>query len=182
MISKIEELRLIARCVAFDDHRAFARLVDEYSPGLRRFIFNQTLGDAFLTDDIAQETFIKAYTSIRSFRGMARFGTWLYTIACRLLADYRRRSREELPGDLPEIPPDNRPAGFDEDLRHDIGAALAGLSDKERTAVLLFYMQDRPIKEIAQITESPEGSVKALLSRARTKMAKTIKDYGNRQQ
>jgi RNA polymerase sigma-70 factor (ECF subfamily) len=55
--------------------------------------------------------------------------------------------------------------------------ALGELSEKERTAILLFYLQDRPIKEIVRIMEIPEGSVKALLSRARTKMAKTINDY-----
>ncbi len=177
MLGKIEELQLIARCAAFDDHRAFARLVDEYSPGLRRFIFNQTLGDAALTDDIAQETFIKAYISIRSFKGMARFSTWIYTIACRLLADHRRRIHEEHPARLPDQPATDTPSGFTEELRHDINVALGELSEKERTAILLFYLQDRPIKEIVRIMEIPEGSVKALLSRARTKMAKTINDY-----
>ena len=96
MITRIEEIKLITRCVTLDDRRAFAKLVDEFSPGLRRFIFNLTLGDAALTDDIAQETFLKAYTSLRSFRGLARFRTWLYTIACRQLADYR-----EQPGSPP---------------------------------------------------------------------------------
>lgn len=51
MLSKIEELALIARCVAADDRRAFGRLVEEYSPGLRHFVFNLTMGDAALTDD-----------------------------------------------------------------------------------------------------------------------------------
>lgn len=69
MLSKIDELQLIARCVAFDDHQAFKRLVEEFSPGLRRFIFNLTRGDASLTDDISQNTFLKAYTSLRSFKG-----------------------------------------------------------------------------------------------------------------
>lgn len=177
MLSKIEELKLTARCVAFDDHRAFARLVDEYSPGLRRFIFNITSGNAALTDDIAQETFIKAYTSMHSFKGMARFGTWLYTIACRQLADYRRKTREELPGTLPDMAPSERPPGFDEDLHHDLTKALGHLSEKERCIVLLFYIQDRPIKEIVRIVGIPEGSIKAILSRARIKLANIISEY-----
>lgn len=69
MLSKLEEISLITKCVAVDDRRAFGRLVDEYSPGLRRFVFNLTMGDASLTDDIAQETFIKAYEALKSFRG-----------------------------------------------------------------------------------------------------------------
>ena len=55
MLSKWDELRLIARCVAGDDRHAFERLVDEYNDGLRRFLLNLTLGDACLTDDLAQE-------------------------------------------------------------------------------------------------------------------------------
>ena len=77
MLSKWDELRLIARCVAGDDRHAFERLVDEYNDGLRRFLLNLTLGDACLTDDLAQETFLKVYLSLRSFQGLARFKTWL---------------------------------------------------------------------------------------------------------
>lgn len=81
MLNKWEELRLIARCVAGDDRQAFGQLVEEYNDGLRRFLLNLTLGDASLTDDLAQETFIKVYLSLRSYQGIARFRTWLYRIA-----------------------------------------------------------------------------------------------------
>lgn len=81
MLSRFEELQLIAKCIAGDSRRAFERLVEEYQEGLRRFLLNLTLGDAALTDDLAQETFLKAYMSLRSFKGIARFKTWLYRIA-----------------------------------------------------------------------------------------------------
>lgn len=71
MISKIEELSLIARCVAGDSREAFGRLVVAYEGGLRRFLLNLTLNDASLTDDLAQESFLKAYLSIRSFKGIS---------------------------------------------------------------------------------------------------------------
>ena len=57
MLSKWDELRLIARCVAGDDRHAFERLVDEYNDGLRRFLLNLTLGDVCLTDDLAKKPF-----------------------------------------------------------------------------------------------------------------------------
>lgn len=175
MISKIEELKLIARCVTLDDHRAFARLVDAYSPGLRRFIFNLTLGNASLTDDIAQNTFIKAYTSLKSFRAAARFSTWLYSIAVREVADHRRRHSEALIDDLAYTP--DHPTGDSTrfDTRHDINAAMRQLNDAERTAILLFYLEDRPIKEISRITGRPEGTVKASIHRAKQKMAQFLK-------
>ena len=64
-------------------------------------------------------------------------------------------------------------------LSHDLAEAMASLSETERTIVLLFYYEDRPIKEIVKITGLAEGTVKSHLSRAKTKMAKTINEYRN---
>ncbi len=174
MLSKWEELRLIARCVTGDDRDAFGQLVEEYNDGLRRFLLNLTLGDASLTDDLAQETFIKAYLSLRSYRGIARFRTWLYRIAYNEFYMHLRR-RHETDGGF-ESGYDNvadsvspHAAG---DARMDVERCLKALSEAERTAVLLFYMDDRPIKEIADIMQMPQGTVKSHLSRAKAKMAK----------
>ena len=70
-MSKNEDIILIAKCLLNDDRRAYTRLVDKYHPQIKRFFLNQTLGDAMLSDDLAQETFIKAYTSLRSFKGLS---------------------------------------------------------------------------------------------------------------
>ncbi len=176
MLTKIEELALIARCVAADDRNAFGKLVDAYSEPLRRFIFNLTGGNAPLTDDIAQETFIKAYTSLRSFKGISRFKTWLYRIACN---EYINIMRSDHPTDdieeVKTLPGDSLPTDIT-DLRHDLQVGLAALNPTERTLILLFYLEDRPIKEIVKITGLPEGTVKVYLSRAKTKMAKAMTD------
>ena len=81
MLSKVEELKLISQIVLSDDRRAFARLVDAYQPILHNFFLNLTGGNEALCDDLAQETFIKAYTNIRQFRGLSHFKTWLFRIA-----------------------------------------------------------------------------------------------------
>lgn len=177
MLTKIDELQLIARVVAFDDHRAYTRLVDEFSPALRRFVYNLTLGDAWTTDDICQNTFIKAYSSIRSFKGVSRFSTWLFKIAVHEYADFRRRAREYSAIENTPEQAEDTPIHISTELRHDIHIAMQSLNEHERIAVLLFYLEDRPIKEVARITGRPEGSVKASLSRAKQKMAKIIKDY-----
>lgn len=181
MLGRLEEISLIARCVAADDRRAFGRLVEEYQDGLRRFVFNLTGGDAALTDDLAQETFIKAYTSIRSFKGLSRFKTWLYTIAYREYVSYVRTRREQA-GDIDEarsLADDSQCAGSGFESGHDVAVALRALNEVERSLVLLFYMEDQPIKKIATITGLPEGTVKVYLARARTKMANYLKkdDY-----
>lgn len=177
MLGRLEEISLIARCVAADDRHAFGRLVEEYQEPLRRFIFNLCGGDAALTDDIAQETFLKAYTSIRSFKGISRFKTWLYTIAYREFIDSRRSAATDCTGDLSlaaTLADSSPDPGQATEAAHDVSVALDALSDTERTLVLLYYMEDLPIKKISDITGVPQGTVKVYLSRARTKMAKTL--------
>ncbi len=169
MLNLFEEKALIARCVAFDDRRAFARLVDAYSPELRRFLVNLA-GDAALADDLAQETFIKAYAGLRSFQGLARFRTWLFRIAYREFYS-EMRSRHPMV-DLENIPEASSTYTTERtDTSHDIEAALRVLPPVERTLVLLFYMDDRPLKEIVEITGLPSGTVKSYLSRARGRLS-----------
>lgn len=174
MLSKFDELKLIARCVAADDRNAFGRLVEEYQDGLRRFLLNLTLGDAALTDDLSQETFIKAYLSIRSFKGLSRFKTWLYRIAYNEFYSYMRKQREERE-ETADVPPDE---GYQclnaSDARMDIDVCMKALNETERTVVLLFYIEDQPIKKIADITSLPQGTIKSYLSRARVKMAEVL--------
>ena len=65
------DISLVAQVAVFGNRRAFDELVRRYQSPVRRFFLNQTCGDSQLSDDLAQDTFIKAYTNIRSFRGMA---------------------------------------------------------------------------------------------------------------
>ena len=104
MLSKIEEIALVARCVASDDRRAFARIVNEYAPAVRNFLFRLTGGDAALTDDLSQDTFVKAWSGLKSFRAAARLRTWLFSIAYNEFVSFTRRQREER---MPEeyVPP-----------------------------------------------------------------------------
>ena len=166
---------MIAKCATTDSRSAFERLVVEYSPELRRYLMNLTLGDASLTDDLAQDTFLKAYMSIRSFQGLSRFKTWLFRIAINEYYAYVRKRREQRMDGMAETPViecvtplRNVEAGIDAQK------CLAVLSETERSVVLLFYMNDLPIKEIVKITGMPEGTVKSHLSRAKVKMAKVF--------
>ena len=101
-MSKNEDILLIAKCLLNDDRRAYTRLVDKYHPQIKRFFLNQTLGDAMLSDDLAQETFIKAYTSLRSFKGLSSFSTWIFRIAYNVFYDFMRSRKcsEEYSSDV----------------------------------------------------------------------------------
>lgn len=173
MLNKAHELLLIARCIAADDRDAFGQLVIAYEAGLRRFILNLTMGDAALSDDIAQETFLKAYLAIRSFKGIASFKTWLYRIAYNEFITFKRRYVEtnDIEDTAPVIGSDTVAQS---DAKMDLQVCLNALNDSERTIVHLFYIEDLPIKKVCEITGYPEGTVKSYLSRARTKMAEAL--------
>lgn len=186
VLSKIEELKLIARCTLGDDRRAFGTLVEAYQPQVRRFFLNLTLGDEALSDDLAQETFLKAYINVRSFRGVAKFSTWLYRIAYNEFCSWQRKTQHEasLPDGLDEnFDADYYDASGDRcysatdsvDAHIDVWRSMRVLSDTERTLVTLFYIQDYPLKKIMEITGLPEGTVKSYLSRAKAKLARVMK-------
>ncbi|MBR5441067.1 MAG: RNA polymerase sigma factor, partial [Prevotella sp.] len=67
------ELTLLTQVTVFHNKRAFGRLVEKYQSPIRRFFLNQTGGDEQLSDDLAQETFLKAWLNISQFRGAANF-------------------------------------------------------------------------------------------------------------
>lgn len=178
MLNKLEEMKLLALCMAADNRDAFSRLVTAYQDSLRRFILNLTGGNAALTDDIAQDTFMKAWLGIRSFKGISGFKTWLYRIAINEFVSYRRKNSATHSTD-PDVALCNL---CDADNPHrateaklDVEAMMGMLSDAERIVTLLFYLEDVPIKKICKMTSMPEGTVKSHLSRARTHMAKILK-------
>ena len=132
------------------------------------------MGDEMLTDDLAQETFIKAYVGIRSFKGLSSFGTWLYRIAYNEFYSHTRRHTEEHVEDIARMG-DASTAGTDAiDASMTIQEALTRLNDNERVAVTLFYIEDQPLKQVAKIMQQPEGSIKSLIFRAKGKMKQFI--------
>ena len=100
-LSSINDLSLVAQVIAGASDRAFGRLVDKYQQPVRRFFLHQTLGDRMLSDDLAQDTFIRAYRSIRQFQQLSSFKTWLMSIAYRVWVDYLRKKERTLSPTLP---------------------------------------------------------------------------------
>jgi len=145
---------------------------------LRRFLYNLCGGDAVLGDDIAQEAFIKAYLNLSSFSGKSKFSTWLFRIAYNCFCDNKRASKKYASSELNEnIVSDNESA----DSRYknqELYMAMSKLNQKERSAVLLFYMEDKSLKEISVITGMPENTVKSHLSRARGNLSNHLKSIG----
>ena len=93
------DISLVAQVAVFGNRRAFDELVRRYQSPVRRFFLSQTLGDSQLSDDLAQDTFIKAYTNIRSFKGLASFQTWLMRIAYNVFYDHVRKEKVKVNSD-----------------------------------------------------------------------------------
>jgi RNA polymerase sigma-70 factor (ECF subfamily) len=169
------DISLVAQVAVLGKRRAFDELVRRYQSPVRRFFLHQTLGDEQLSDDLAQDTFIKAYTNIGKFRGLASFQTWLMRIAYNVFYDYTR-SHKQLT-DMDNVP-ERQNSQESPTLKMDLYHALALLKPDERTCITLQLIDGYDIAGIAKITQMKEGTVKSHLSRGKEKLANYLKQNG----
>lgn len=145
-------------------------MVEHEQEPLRRFLRVLCGGDSFRADDIAQEALLKAYMSFGRFEGRSKFSTWLFRIAYNCFYDYKSRaSRTETEELLPvhEKKPDESADSASGFRYQDLYLAIKSLSDAEQAVILLFYMEDKSIKDIETITGMPSGTIRSHLSRGR---------------
>jgi RNA polymerase sigma-70 factor (ECF subfamily) len=164
----LNDTDLVTLAKAARGSAAFDTLVRRHQAALRAFLLRMSGNDA-LADDLAQETFIKAYRALDGFRGGASFRSWLFAIALRELAMDRRKATAQSRAAA---------AAADEDqhedptvgLSIDLQNALAALSAEERTAALLCDAAGFSHAEAAAAMSAPLGSVKTYVARAREKL------------
>jgi RNA polymerase sigma-70 factor (ECF subfamily) len=162
----------------FKNTKAFDELVKKYQSPIRRFFLNLTCGDSELSDDLAQDTFIKAYTNIASFKNLSSFSTWLYRIAYNIFYDYIRSRKETNDLDAREVDAISSVEQDNLGQKMDVYQSLKTLKEIERTCITLFYMEDVSIEKIAGITGCPVGTVKSHLSRGKEKLANYLNKNG----
>ena len=167
----LNDIELVMMAKAAHDDRAFATLVRRHQARLRAFLRRLCANNA-LADDIAQETFMKAHAALAGFKSGGSFRSWLYAIAYReFLQDARKakvaaRLEDALRQDATHNADDRLEAGMSLDIRR----ALATLDEKERAAVLLCDAAGFSHNEAALALETPLGSVKTYVARARQKL------------
>ena len=193
-MGRLNDITLVTQVAVFHNKRAFDQLVREYQSPIRRFFLSQTGGNSQLSDDLAQETFIKAYTSISQFRGTSSFLTWLTRIAYNVHYDYKRKMKnqesEELRVKSEEFAAalvscaSGSPVGnsslftLHSSLKIDLHQALATLRDEERTCITLQLIEGYAINEISDITHLPQNTVKSHLKRGKEKLANYLRENG----
>ncbi len=168
---------------------AFNVLVGRYKDRLINFAY-RFLGDYDEADDVVQETFIRVYYHKDAFRPVARFSTWLYTIATNLArTQLRRRKRHAIfslgrkgrdrdEKDFDLLDTRNAPDEMaDQSLRHRaIQKALDAMNPKFREAVILCDLQELTYEEICEITGLNIGTVKSRLNRGRAELKALLKE------
>ena len=175
--NKAGDAMLVTSFLISGDKRIFDRIVIKYQSQIRRFMLNLTMGDDALSDDLAQETFIKVYLNIRNFKALSRFSTWLFSIAYNVFYDNKRAEKFRVPIDALAEDTFIEQNAFSYE-KFDIFEAVKMLKPEERVAILLFYMEDKTQKEIARITGDPIGTVKTHLLRGKEKLSKFLKEEG----
>lgn len=167
---------LIARALAQEDHNAFGEIVRRYQSPVRAFLTKMTRGDSHLADDMAQETFLKAWKHLGTFRNEAKFSTWLFGIAFNEFRGQARRRKELAWEDVAEAPPEaeQAPADGRSNLRMDLTEAFKLLSSSERAAVVLCCQNGLSHDEAARVLDCPLGTVKTNVLRGREKLRRHL--------
>lgn len=159
---------ILAGKAAGGDADAFTELVRRHERRVRAFLSRLTRGDG--ADDLAQETFLKAWRLSATFRGEGSYEGWLLRIGWSLFVS-RTRKRGEEPMD-----PADLPRGICEDAgtRLDVERALARLPDRERAAALLCYAEGYSHGEAAAILGMPLGTLKSVVARAKAELVRQL--------
>ena len=181
---------LVERAVA-GDHKAFELLVIKYQRRIQRLI-GRMVRDVDLVEDIAQETFIRAYRALAQFRGDAQFYTWLYRIAVntakKFLMDLKRNptvSENSFKSDDDDetSPVENELTSSEtpeavlasKEIAQIINAALEALPEELRQAITLREIEGLSYEEISEAMNCPIGTVRSRIFRAREAISLKVK-------
>ena len=169
------------------DEQAYIELVNRYRDRLMNFVY-RFVNDYDQSEDIAQETLIKLYTHKHYYKKIAKFSTWIYTIAANLAKSELRKkksrkvtnlsqmSTQEKEYELPADQPDTDQAIESEFIEKRIQAAIQKLPLHFKTVTILREIQELSYEEISKIVDVPLGTVKSRINRARLQLQKELKD------
>lgn len=182
-LESADDQKLVALCLS-GNQKAFETVLRRYQKLVYNVIF-QMVQNHEAAADLTQETFLKTYKGLASFRGNAAFKPWLLKIASNTTLNYIRDSRGKSASSLEEILEENPQAEpsskerLEEQVELNISQAnlaeaIALLPVRQRQIFVLRYQHDLPYADIANITDETESSIKSLLFRIREKLRRTL--------
>ncbi len=170
------------------DEQAYVELVNRYRDRLMTFIY-RFVNDAEKSEDIVQDTLMKLYTHKDYYRNIAKFSTWIYTIAGNLAKTELRRKRRHRVTNLSQmgsveheyvLPAVERETGETAQghfAEKQIQNAIQELPLHFRTVIILRDIQELSYEEISRIVDVPLGTVKSRINRARMQLQHTLKEF-----
>lgn len=149
-----------------------------YQSDVRRLLRKLTKADLALADDLAQDTFVKAYKSIKRFRGDASFKTWIFRIAYNVYRD-AYRSQQRKPEDcLESVPEEAQDVDYTSDMkRRAINDAMALLNNDQRMAIYLCMQQEMTHQEASDVMGVPLGTLKSHIKRGKQKLQDILAEW-----
>ncbi|GEL77632.1 RNA polymerase sigma factor SigW [Tenuibacillus multivorans] len=169
------------------NHEAFGLIIDQYQHAIYQHCYRM-LGNHHDAQEVTQEAFVKVYTNIKTFKQNNKFSPWLYRIATNLAIDHMRKKRPVSILDQP-IHSNDHTTLLDKqkskeqtpeesyerlELSETVQEALLTLPPKYRAVIVLKYVRDLPLQEIAEVLELPMGTVKTHLHRGREALRKKL--------
>lgn len=186
-----EEENEVVRAVLHGETDEFEKLVAAYEKPVYHIAFKMTGNeeDAF---DLSQDTFLKAYRSLNTFRGESSFGTWICRMAANLCIDFLRKQKKHgkvlslddtnedgRPVELPDLRFEPQSAMEKRELSMQIREGLGKLPPEQKLILILRDMEGFSYQEIADILKMELGTVKSRIYRARAHLAKLLTETGN---
>lgn len=171
------------------DQQAFGLLVSKYQRKLARLL-SRLIRDPAEVEDVAQETFIKAYRALGSFRGDSAFYTWLYRIGINTAKNYlvsqsrRAPTRTEFDSEEAEsfeegelLRDNNTPERMllSKQIGETVNSAMEALPEELRTAIMLREIEGMSYEDIAKMMDCPIGTVRSRIFRARESVAEKLR-------
>ncbi len=170
--------------IKLGDTQAFGVLVEKY----KDYVFTIVVRVVKVreeAEEVAQDTFIKAFESLDSFRGESKFSSWLYSIAYRKALDRVRKNKRQQTTDLLEEITESDANTIDNALqlleaderKEKIRQSIMQLPEIDATLITLYYFEDQSVKEIAEVTDLSEENIKVRLFRSRKKLFTLLQGY-----
>lgn len=193
----LKDVELVARAQD-GDQTAFEALVRQYQGKAYAIAYNMCSGDSEEARELTQEAFLRAFRSLKKFRGKSSFYTWFYRILINTCLDSRRRrsrwdgifsfwrrdnrekeSSDEISAKYPDPGEYSNPMAAlnNKQLAQEIRRALSSLPEKQRVVFQLKVLHGMRIREIAKIMGSAEGTVKSHLFRATLFMREALQEW-----
>lgn len=185
----LDEKQLITRTQQ-GDPEAFTPLVRKYHPKLYTYIFGR-IKSAEIAKDLTQDTWLKAFRALHTFRGDSAFAAWIYRIAENVCIDFFRKQKGSQ--DVEPLHAVDERTLIDthfspcrdlerQELRVYLRAGIQDLTQTRKHVFLLYYAQDLSIKQIATRLKKSEGTIKSHLRNARHQLQAFLTPYLKNQQ